>query len=275
MNDIFTTILILLEWALILLAYIILTRETVEDAIFWYRVQCLTLAYATTTTAVIRSTDKNYLLFALIVILPLGLFFVIRPVLMNATFYDPSLPFWSKLKAIFSPSEQFQHKVVRIWKNVGSTVPANRRALTVFAAFLGVTILITYRLVSLQTSTLIAQEELIEANGLIASLCLHLIGLYNMIVKRDIISQVIGLLIMDHGLYLAIVKVVAIPVPAFLFVIALYFYTLITVSILLLMLPNLSDAAHTIDLDLIAKSSELTEVNPSHVRTKEQSNGEF
>ncbi len=259
LNEFFFIILILLEWGLILLAYIIMTRETIEDAIFFYRLQCFTLAIATTATAIIRSTDKNYLLFALISILPLVLLVVIRPLLMNATLYDPDIPFMQKIT-----SEGFRRKVERIWKNAGGTLPTNRRDYVTLAAFLVVPILITYQLVSVQSAASVAQKELIESNGLIASLCLHLIGLYNMIVKRDIISQVLGLLIMDHGLYLAIVKIVAVPVPAFLFVIALYFYTLITVIILTLMLPNLSEATKTIDLDQIAITSQLTEVKTTH-----------
>ena len=88
------------------------------------------------------------------------------------------------------------------------------------------------------------------------SLSLHLIGLYNMVVKRDIISQVIGLLVMDHGLFLAVVKIVAIPVPATFFVISLYFYTLITLVILLVLLPSVSRVAG-VNLSEIPASSEL------------------
>jgi hydrogenase-4 membrane subunit HyfE len=268
MNNISTTILILLEWALIFLAYKITTGKTIKDAIFWYRLQCLTLAYATTTTAIIRSTDNSLVLFALIGILPLGLFWVIEALLMNATLYDPSLRLWQQFKA---PSRQFQYKIERIWKNVEGVSSSNRIEVVVFAIFLSIAILIT-QLVSVQSSLPIYR---IERVGLIVSLGLHLIGLYNMIVKRDVFSQVIGLLIMDHGLYLAIVKIVAVPVPANLFVLALYFYTLITAIILVLMLPRVSAATDTIDLDQIAKTSELTEVSKPLLITKEQPNDEI
>lgn len=111
-----------------------------------------------------------------------------------------------------------------------------------------------------------------EQIGLAVSLCLHLTGLYNAVIKRTIISQVIGVLIMDHGLYLAVVKIVAVPVPAQYFVIALYAYTIITIVILVLMIPQVirtikeekendkkTPVPPSIDLDDIANSSPLAE----------------
>lgn len=100
--------------------------------------------------------------------------------------------------------------------------------------------------------------ELPDRIGLAVSLALHLLGLYNMIVKRDIISQVIGLLIMDHGLFLAVVRIVGIPVPASLFVAGLYLYTLITIFILVVLLPTVRTKLDSIDLADIASRSELT-----------------
>ena len=84
---------------------------------------------------------------------------------------------------------------------------------------------------------------LTERIGLAVSLTLHLAGLYYMTFPgRDIITQVVGLLVMDHGLYLAVVKIVEIPVPAAFFVISLYFYTAITIFILVILLPELVNA---------------------------------
>ena len=93
--------------------------------------------------------------------------------------------------------------------------------------------------------------------GLLTSLLLALSGLYNMVIKQDIISQVIGLLMMDHGLYLAVVKIVPVPYPATFFVIALYFYTLITVFILVILLPRVCDAVKSIDLTDVRARSDL------------------
>ena len=78
-----------------------------------------------------------------------------------------------------------------------------------------------------------------------------------MVVKRDIISQVVGLLIMDQGIYLAVVKIIEIPVPADLFVLSLYFYTLITIFILVILLPEIRVRTDSIDLGEIARKSDL------------------
>lgn len=93
--------------------------------------------------------------------------------------------------------------------------------------------------------------------GLVVSLTLHLAGLYSTMRKKDIITQVVGLLTMDHGLYLAVVKIVAIPVPANFLVLALLFYTLITVTIVLVIVPQVSHAANGIDLNKITSNSDL------------------
>jgi hypothetical protein len=62
---------------------------------------------------------------------------------------------------------------------------------------------------------------------------------------------------MYHGLYLAVVKIVEIPVPATFFVISLYFYTLITVFILVILLPRVRQVAGSIDLSEVSNQSNL------------------
>jgi hydrogenase-4 membrane subunit HyfE len=131
-----------------------------------------------------------------------------------------------------------------------------------------------------------------DAIGLAVPLTLHLAGLYNTVIRRDVLTLIIGLLIMDHGLYLAVVKIVAVPIPATFFVIALLLYTLITVVILTVMIPRfirafseaeqarrkkeaersddliatsnwLARSQEIIDLDRIAMMSPLSEAEPS------------
>jgi hypothetical protein len=75
--------------------------------------------------------------------------------------------------------------------------------------------------------------------------------------KGDIIAQVIGLLTMDHGLYLAVVKIVAIPVPANFLILALYAYTLITVAFVVVIVPQVSHFTKSTDLEAVTRSSEL------------------
>ena len=95
--------------------------------------------------------------------------------------------------------------------------------------------------------------------GLTVTITLVIVGLYNMVIKRDLISQVLGLLVMDHGLFLAVLRIVLTQratavIP---FVWSLYFYTFLTVFILVLLLPQLRRMTGTIDLSTIEHDSNL------------------
>lgn len=229
-------------------------------------------------------------LILLIALLPGLLLVIIRPLLHRATLATPSLSTADDLKmilvAIIRPLLELTYRLRSLYPSRSDTTPHaqsgfSRRieerlvryralerdaeiewqsrqtmqkglgTLLLFPVLLLVAILVPFSIP--QT----ASFEQSERVGLTVSLVLHLIGLYNMIVKQDIISQVIGLLIMDQGLYLAVVKIVEIPVPATLFVISLYFYTLITVFILVILLPKIREKTESIDLAEIARKSDL------------------
>lgn len=84
--------------------------------------------------------------------------------------------------------------------------------------------------------------------SLAVAVSLLLLGIFTMINRQDLISQVIGLLVMDHGLFLAAVRVIywrsLIPV----FVISLMLYILITLVILVVLLPELHELSSTIEV---------------------------
>lgn len=240
------------ELALLLTAYQITTRQNVSRVIAAYRLQSFILAGTALLIATVdpakglRSWGEllsSRIVFAIVLIalLPLALGLLIRWILGRATAYNPDQPFSSR------PLPLPQQRLAQaIWLTQRHTLSGR-----VGFDFL-VLILIAFAIVFLGIDI-----ELGEKLGISVSLALHLVGLYNTFARRDILTQVIGLLTMDHGLYLAIVKIVNIPVPATLFVIALYFYTIITIVILFLVLPQLRQAMGTISLDEIAARSEL------------------
>jgi hydrogenase-4 membrane subunit HyfE len=176
----------------------------------------------------------------MVVLLPVALAMWIRPLLIRATARtEPGR---------LLPGAAAQADAERVWRDSSETAVVTR--IVDVVAFLGV------MAVAFLAAGRLAQEPA-QQIGLLVSLALPFAGLYNMLAKRDIISQIIGLLVMDHGLYLAVVKVVEIPTPAIFFVVSLYFYTLITVAILLFMLPQVRRVTGQIDLDEIARQSEL------------------
>lgn len=93
-------------------------------------------------------------------------------------------------------------------------------------------------------------------HSLAVAVTLLLLGIYTMITRQDLISQVIGLLVMDHGLFLAAMRVVPtdllVLIPAF--AVSLVLYILITVLILIVLLPQLQQASNTLE---VSEQSEL------------------
>jgi hydrogenase-4 membrane subunit HyfE len=75
-----------------------------------------------------------------------------------------------------------------------------------------------------------------------------------MISQRDLISQILGLLVMDHGLFLATVWVTTLPSLIPTFIISLFLYILITLVILMILLPELHAQSKTIN---VAEQNEL------------------
>ncbi len=231
-----------LEIGLLVTALLITVTGSVNKVVVTYRLQSLLLAVVTGLAAVTQpTTGQTGPQFAgLIVLLPLALAVLIRRLLIRATARTtPELQ---------ATGESAMIDAERVWRDSSETAVSTRPADA--AAFLGL----------LAVAFLIANE--ISKNpetriALLVSLALPFTGLYNMIFKRDIISQIIGLLVMDHGLYLAVVKVVQIPTPATIFVISLYFYTLITMAILVFLLPQVRRVTGQIDLGEIARNSDL------------------
>lgn len=285
-------IVIVLEFFLVATTLAATTRQTIQETIGWYKLQCIILAVATALTAWIRNNGAITPLLVSIFVLPMVLMVVIENLLAAATMYsEPAdLPgsrtgFQTRLSDATMDSEPVDlpgartryrillsasdlQRIHRIWTAASKPAQSARRDLFYFFALVGIAFLIAYSIISGNDS--VALDKKI---GLGVSLVLHLVGLYNTVTKGDIVAQIIGLLIMDHGLYLAVVKIVAIPVPASYFVTALYFYTLITLVILFLMIPQVCGHAKTIDLDIIAKNSELTELQKAGSRP-ELSKGE-
>jgi hydrogenase-4 membrane subunit HyfE len=245
MVDVLRNLAILLETGLLVTAFLIAVTSSISRVIRAYRLQSLVLALVTGLVALQQllsgAAEAGFL--GLIVLLPLALAGGVRYLLARATAHYGPAPQRS-IRAMEREAE-------RVWRN------ASEKSVTVrlfdVGAFLGLVafaFLVAYQIFPVQS-------EEADQIGLMVSLSLHLTGLYNMVFKRDLISQILGLLIMDHGLYLAVVKVVPIPELATFFVISLYFYTLITMAILVFLLPQVRRVTGEIDLDEIARRSEL------------------
>jgi hydrogenase-4 membrane subunit HyfE len=84
--------------------------------------------------------------------------------------------------------------------------------------------------------------------GVAVAMTLVMLGIFTMISRQDLISQIIGLLVMDHGLFLAVIRVIGRSDLVQLFVICLFLYILITLVILVILLPELHHSSQTIEV---------------------------
>ena len=240
------TILDLFEIFLLITTLLISTSSSVVRIIHNYRVQSYLLAFITGGTVFLVFVEEprfdTFALIFVIMILPVMLAMLINSVLARATL--------GTVQNLLSLSAIEQHEAHYIWRRNEMTTSVRIRETLVFGGLVTLAFLIAF---TLDNPSFLPTQQI----GLMISLTLYLVGLYNMIIKRDIISQVIGLLVMDHGLYLAVVKIVMIPTPAFYFVLGLVFYTLITLTILILVLPELRRRTNSINLDEIMQKSNL------------------
>lgn len=248
----FNYLIAVLEVLLLVTAYRVTTQRDVPDVIKAYSQQSFILAVTGVLIAIVamlKNPDTElaefFLPILLIAVLPLALGLFIEGVLARATVSDSG----SKEKRAFWKlvSEEQKRLARNIWLEQRHAI-SGRAGIIVFSL-----IVLAFAIVFL-TDLLPGLETKI---GVSVSLALHLIGLYNTFLRRDILSQIIGILTMDQGMYLAILKVVGIPAPAVLFVVALYFYTIITVIILFLILPRLRQEMGTLSLDKVAQDSPL------------------
>jgi len=239
------------ELILLITAYLVTTQRDVPDVIKAYSWQSYVLGATGILIAFTKLIENRTGFFEsvipvlLIAFLPLILGGYIEQVLARATVYQPGAKtkhaFW---QLVSDEQKRLAHSIWLEQRHAVST-----RSGIVFALLTTLAFAIVF-LVGLP----VKPEPKI---GISVSLALHLIGLYNTFLRRDILSQVIGILTMDQGMYLAILKVVNIPAPAVLFVIALYFYTFITLLILFLILPQLRHEVDTLSLDKIVEQSKL------------------
>jgi hydrogenase-4 membrane subunit HyfE len=271
----------LLEIGLLLTALFITIDRSIARIIGIYQFQSLLIAIVTGLSVVTFGSNIAPTggiiapaggIIVLIVFLPLTMIVVVRPLLARATILFPSdrvLMAWllrpirslralQRISGIASAAEDLQRDAEQEWILPRELNRVHVRHLIVLLLIVLVALLIAADLFSQrsssQNSSPFEQSKLI---GLLASLVLGLVGLYNMVIKQDTISQVVGLLMMDHGLYLAVMKIVPIPFPATFFVIGLYFYTITTMFILVIILPGVRDIAGDIELTKVREQSDL------------------
>jgi hydrogenase-4 membrane subunit HyfE len=97
---------------------------------------------------------------------------------------------------------------------------------------------IAFAATSRTASIAVATGTSIDAFCLTIALGLLILGLFALGTQGHLIAQVMGLLVAEHGLFLAVVRLVRFTTLT-VFIIGLLLYILLTLTILLVLLPNL------------------------------------
>ena len=234
-------IILILSFFMLMLALSISTARTVHHMIRLYQVQSWVLAAITLLIAIDPNENFAHFRISIFVIIPIFLAFIIKPLLAQATVPE-DIPFWERMRRMFPKrfTAATFDKAIPIWLE---RRPRRRNEIL----FLGFDLLMI--LASFIISFRLFAPDRLHALSLSVSFALLLLGLSIMSNKRDLISQVMGLLVMDHGLFLAAIQVIALVSVTLLFVISLFFYIIITLTILVLLLPELHRISGSIDLD--------------------------
>lgn len=233
-------VIIIFSFAMLILALSISTSRTVRSMIRLYQIQSLVLAGVTLLIAADPADHFARVGIGVFVIIPLFLAVIIEPLLAQATVPE-DVPFLERLRRMFprrsSPSTH--DKAIPIWLE-----HRPRRKNEMLSLALDLVLIITSYIISF---SLFSQDQS-RAYSLAVSLALLLLGLSIMGNKQDLISQIMGLLVMDHGLFLAAIQVIGLLSVTILFIISLFFYIIITLTILVFLLPELHSISGSIDI---------------------------
>jgi hydrogenase-4 membrane subunit HyfE len=237
----------ILAFAMLLMALGIASAKTVGAMIRLYQAQSAMLALVTLLTAVEPTSESNTLFgrpsVALVLILPLVLAVSIEALLARAT-VPTSLTLRDRIDYWL---RDLPRQARPIWLEHGASRRSQMGSVAFNLILTAAAYVVAFKLVGVEPA-LGEATILIDFNSLAVSLALLLVGLSTLSRKEDIISQITGLLVMEHGMFLAAIKVIVVPSLAIIFVISLFVYIIITLTILVYLLPELHRASGTIEV---------------------------
>jgi len=242
-TDLLSFVIGLLSFVMLILAFSISIARTVRQMIPLYIYQTVVLALATVLTAIepAEGGELTHLSIGMFVIIPFLLAVTIEPLLAQATVPE-DIPLQERLRRLF-PGEirsATRARALPIWL----VQRPSRRGEVLSIAFDLVLIVAAY-----VTAFSLVKEDIFQANSLAVSFALLLLGLSILNNMRDLITQIMGLLVMEHGLFLAAIQVISIPSVTIVFIVSLFLYIIITLTILVFLLPELHRISGSIEVE--------------------------
>jgi hydrogenase-4 membrane subunit HyfE len=229
-----------MSYLLIIIALWISATRTLTNMVRLYQVQALVLTIVVLITAL--EPHHRQLALGLVAILPLMLAVIVPRLLARATLdtgrsrpgeYDAGARWPYGQKAV---QRRALRQAEMIWLRHGGSRLAVSLSAAIDMFLIATAVLVAYRLPVGKA-----------AASLAVAIALLLQGLFTMINKNDIISQIIGLLVVDQGLFVAAVRVAPVTL-ADQFVGSLFLYVLVTLIILLWVLPGLHRTSSSIEV---------------------------
>ncbi len=257
LSKILPTIITLLSFGMLALAFNLSIARMVHVMITTYQMQSYLLALITLLTAIELDDQSKLpnLSVAAFVIIPLMLAWLIEPLLAQATVPE-DVSIQERLRRFFHPSirTEIRERALPIWlqslpTRYGEVFLLAFSLLLIVASFFTGYLLIGSSANAPQVSFTAGNLQANRTIFLAISLALVLLGLSTMGLKRDLISQVMGLLVMEHGLFLAAIRFIVVPSVTVVIVVSLFLYIIITLTILFFLLPELHRVSGSIAVE--------------------------
>ncbi len=179
----------------------------------------------------------------LLTMIPIGFAVFVTP--LANYILDPApiapLSIWQRITTLLLSQRKYPYSTVlaplSIWQRI-------------IYALLGLSLIALIFAVTPYLSTLGSESSSLS---LPAALVLVLVGICTWLVRRDLISQAIGLLVMDDGLFLLSESVVHRTELTAMLLIVLFLYLLVPFTCLLLVMPRLGQTTLKLDADQFQK----------------------
>ncbi len=245
------TVIDLLAVVMVLVALGVVSVGAIQQMIRLYQIQSVVLAVITGLIAIELGTQHltatSIALVAFAFAIPGMLAYVIKPLLAQATVpreIPPLLRLAHPFLRLFSrhfkeEADRSIREALPMWLEHGLSPRRQRSSAVISLLLTAVAYVLAFNLLS-------DNDHL--ALSLAVSMALLMLGMFTMINREDLISQIMGLLVMDHGLFLAAVRVITLPSLISIFVVSLFLYILITLVILVILLPELHERSATIEV---------------------------
>ena len=216
--------------------------RSLQSKINSYRLQIVALAIL----AILKANDTTPAFYGVAIIL-LVQFSIITRLMAGVTNIEQRQPSQSFFAYLHKRSDIIRARSAWLEYN-----PENNPKVTIVRSspltsliISSVLVIIAY-IVASQVAPQFAEEKF---NGLVASLALLLVGLYIMITAYDILSLMMGLLVMENGLFLAVVIVIIDPLLLSAFILSMFAWYTLTLIILIIFLPRLRHFSRSIYIE--------------------------